>query len=332
MIATKKINWGIIGLGNIANAFAKDLSLVPNATLRAVASRTKKKAKEFAKNHGAEKAYGSYEKLFKDDAIDIIYIATPHNSHANLSIAAMKAGKAVLCEKPLAVNKKQVKKMIKTAKKQKVFMMEAFWSKFNPSVKQSIDLAKNGRIGDVNYVNVDFSFYKEAPVESRMFNLELAGGALLDVGVYPVFLAYSIFGKPNKILATARFHETGADIQTAAILKYKKGIANVFCGFASESDTVAKIYGTRGRIFIDSRWHETQSYRIVDGSGSNQKQEIKVNPTRGKGFTYEIEECMKCLSENKLESDHWSHKNSLELITIVDEIRKQCGLKYPFEK
>jgi len=181
MIATKKINWGIIGLGNIANAFAKDLSLVPNATLRAVASRTKKKAKEFAKNHGAEKAYGSYEKLFKDDAIDIIYIATPHNSHANLSIAAMKAGKAVLCEKPLAVNKKQVKKMIKTAKKQKVFMMEAFWSKFNPSVKQSIDLAKNGRIGDVNYVNVDFSFYKEAPVESRMFNLELAGGALLDL-------------------------------------------------------------------------------------------------------------------------------------------------------
>lgn len=331
MTATKTINWGIVGLGKIANAFAKDLALIPNANLRAVASRAKQKAKEFAKEHQAEKAYGSYKKLFKDKSIDIVYIATPHDSHAALSIAAMKAGKAVLCEKPLAVNKEQVKKMIKTAKKQKVFMMEAFWSKFNPSVKQSIDLAKSGRIGEVNYVNVDFCFYKEAPAESRMFNLDLAGGALLDVGVYPVFLAYSIFGKPKEILATSRFHDTGADIQTAAILKYDKGIANVFCGFASESDTVAKIYGTKGRIFIDSRWHETQSYRIIEGSGSEQKQEIKVNPTRGKGFTYEIVECMQCLTENKLESDNWSHKNSLELMIILDEIRKQCGLKYPFE-
>lgn len=331
MIANKTINWGIIGLGNIANAFAKDLALVPNAHLRGVASKSKEKAKEFAETHHAEKAYGSYKELFKDDSIDIIYIATTHDSHAALSIAAMKAGKAVLCEKPLAVNKKQVKKMIKTAKKKKVFMMEAFWSKFNPSVKQSIDLAKNGRIGEVNYINVDFSFYKEGAAESRLFNLDLAGGALLDVGVYPIFLAYSIFGKPKKILATARFHETGADIQTAAILKYKNGIANVFCGLASESDTVAKIYGTKGRIYIDSRWHEAQSYRIIDGVGSGKKQEIKVNPTRGKGFTYEIEECMRCLNEGKLESDQWSPKNSLELITIVDEIRAQCGLTYPFE-
>lgn len=331
MTANKTINWGIIGLGNIANAFAKDLALVPNACLKGVASRTKNKAKQFAKEHDAEQAYGSYKKLFKDKSIDIIYIATPHDSHAALSIAAMKAGKAVLCEKPLAVNKKQVKKMIKMAKKQKVFLMEAFWSKFNPSVKQSIDLAKSGRIGEVNYVNVDFSFYKEAPAESRMFNLELAGGALLDVGVYPVFLAYSIFGKPKEIVATSRFHDTGADIQTAAILKYKNGMANVFCGFASESDTVAKIYGTKGRIYIDSRWHESQSYRIIEGSGSTQKQEIKVNPTRGKGFTYEIVECMQCLYEGKLESDNWSHKNSLELMTIIDEIRNQCGLKYPFE-
>ena len=331
MLVTKTINWGIIGLGSIANSFAKDLALVPNAHLKGVASRTKKKAKEFAKEHHAEKAYGSYEKLFKDASIDIIYIATPHDSHAALSIAAMKAGKAVLCEKPLAVNAKQVKKMIKTAKKQKVFMMEAFWSKFNPSVKQCIDLAKSGRIGEVNYVNADFCFYKDAPAESRMFNLDLAGGSLLDVGVYPVFLAYSIFGKPEKILATARFHETGADIQTAAILKYKQGIANVFCGFVSESDTVAKIYGTKGRIYIDSRWHEAQSYRIVDGPNSNHNQEIVVKPTRGKGFFYEIQECMQCLQEGKLESEEWSHKNSLELITIVDEIRAQCGLKYPFE-
>ncbi len=327
----KTVNWGIIGLGNIANHFANDLALIPNAHLRAVASRTKKKAKEFAEKHKAEKAYGSYKKLLKDKTIDIIYIATPHDSHAELSIAAMKAGKAVLCEKPLAVNKKQVKKMIKTAKKQKVFMMEAFWSKFNPSVKQSIELAKNGRIGEVNYVNADFCFYKDAPPESRMFNLDLAGGSLLDVGVYPIFLAYSIFGKPKEILATARFHDTGADIQTAAILKYKKGIANIFCGFVSESDTVAKIYGTKGCIYIDSRWHETQSFRIIDGTGSNKMQEIKVNPTRGKGFTYEIEECMQCLHNGQLESDQWSHKNSLELITIVDEIRAQCGLKYPFE-
>lgn len=321
------LRWGILGLGNIAHQFTKDLLLVPGNTLSAVASRDIQKAKEFASLYGAPQAYGTYEALFEDREVDIIYIGTPHDSHAQLSTAALNAGKHLLCEKPLAVNRKQVQQIIDAARKNQRFMMEALWSRFNPSIQAALQLIENKAIGEVNYINADFNFNTSAPDENRIFNMDLAGGALLDIGIYPVFLAYAIWGKPEQILASARFHRTGSDLQTSAILKYPQGFANIMCGVQSKSDMVAKIYGTQGHIFIDSRWHEAQGYAIQ----ANGKTEKVSLPTLGKGFTYEIEECQRCIQSGELESKFWSQRNSLDLMEILDEIRALIGLKYPFE-
>ncbi|MEM7105783.1 MAG: Gfo/Idh/MocA family oxidoreductase [Bacteroidota bacterium] len=321
------LKWGIIGLGNIAHQFAKDLQLVEGSKIVSVASRNLSKAFEFGAEYGVVKCYGNYNEILDDPDVDIVYVATPHNSHVTLSVAAMNAGKHVLCEKPLAVNKHEVNTIISAARNNQVFMMEAFWSRFNPSIVKAMEVIRSGEIGEINYLNVDFTFFRNDNDDSRMLNMDLAGGSLLDMGVYPVFLSYLIFGIPEDILATGRFHKTGVDIQTSAILKYPNGIANVFSGFASQSDMVAKIYGTKGAIFIQPIWHESQGIKIrTEG-----KMTLHSLPTKGKGFTYEIEECMRCIQNGQLESDQWSHQNSLDLITITDEIRDKIGLRYPFE-
>ena len=321
------IRWGIIGSGKIANRFASDLALIEGAQLVAVASRSEERAKIFAEANKVEKYYGSYNSLFEDSEVDILYIATPHDSHMEHSINAMNAGKHVLCEKPIAVNKNQLQKMLEASKRNQVFLMEALWTRFNPSMLAVLKEIKSGTIGEVNYINADFCFYKEAPPESRMFNMDLAGGSLLDVGIYPIFLAYLIFGSPKEILATARFHETGADIHTSALLKYDRGIASINSGFTSKSDMSAKIYGTKGSIIMNDPWHHTVGFQIVKGGISN----AHHYPLKGRGFSYEIEECHKCIRNNQLESDLWSHQNSLDLISILDKVRGEIGLKYPFE-
>ncbi|MEM9547674.1 MAG: Gfo/Idh/MocA family oxidoreductase [Bacteroidota bacterium] len=322
-----KLRWGILGPGKIANKFVKDLLLIDDCELASVASRSLEKAENFARIYGAKHFYSSYKDLFEDKDIDIIYIATPHNSHMKFALEALNHGKHVLCEKPLAINKEQVSALIHAARTNNVFLMEAFWTRFNPTMEAVLSKIKNDEIGEVNYINADFCFYKDADPDSRLFNLELAGGALLDVGVYPIFLSYMIMGYPEDILATALLHKTGADLQTSAILKYNKGLSTLNCGFRSHSDMVAKIYGTGGKIFIDDRWHESSGYRVEkDG-------EVQAfsHPTLGKGFSYEIQECVRCIQAGKIESEKWSHQDSLNLISICDEVRRQVGVKYPFE-
>ena len=327
MLPKKQLNWGIIGLGNIAHQFVRDLQLVEEANIVCVGSRSLEKASKFAEQYDIPNYCGSYDEVIANREVDVVYIATPHDSHADIGVKAMNSRKHVLCEKPLAVNKDQVIEMVEASRKNNVFLMEALWSKFNPSIKECLHLVKNGAIGDVNYVNADFTFNIEKDANNRMLNMELAGGSLLDMGIYPVFLAYSVFGKPEEMHAIARFHETGADLQTSVVMRFDNGVATVMSGFISQSDMVAKVYGTKGRILIDAPWHETQGYRLIK-NGDSRKVEL---PTAGKGFTYEIIETMNCIYEGYLESQFWSHQHSIDLIEILDEIRLQTGLKYPFE-
>lgn len=323
----RKIKWGLVGLGQISSVFAKDLLLVNDAEIYAVASRSKDKAQDFAKKYKVKKAYGSYNEIFNDSEVDIIYIGTPHNSHAELSIEAMKCGKHVLCEKPLALNQQQAESIINASRKYKKFFMEAFWSRFNPSIKEVKRKVGDGLIGDVKYINADFAFYIEVFEGSRITNMELGGGSLLDMGVYPLFLSYLILGMPEKILATSNFFDSGADKQTSMILQYKLAQAVLHSSFVSQSNMIATVSGEKGRINLNFVWHEAQSYSVHLG---NQTEEFYL-PTKGKGYTYEIEECHNCILNNKIESDFWSHKDSLNLISIVDEVRKQIGLIYPSE-
>lgn len=319
------IKWGIIGLGNIAHQFAKELQLVQGAELVAVASRSKDNAVAFAATYQCKKAYDSYEAIMNDDSIDILYIATPHNSHAELTLKALEKNKHVLCEKPIALQYQDAEKMIAASKKYNKFFMEAFWTRFNPSFRAAFAKIKQGEIGEVRYINADFAFYANEKEKSRLFDLKLGGGSLMDIGVYPLFLAYSILGVPDSILAKSIFYTSGVDSQTAMILNYKEAQAVLYSGISNTSDMKATISGTHGRINLNKTWHMAESYTLI-------KNDTETNydlPTKGKGYTYEIEECHQCIRNNVIESNLWSHKNSLELIQMVDEVKNQVGLHFP---
>jgi predicted dehydrogenase len=320
-----KIKWGIIGLGKIAQQFASELQLVELAALCAVASRSLDKAQVFANRFECPKAYGSYEELFQDENIDILYIATPHDSHAELTIKALQNNKHVLCEKPIALHYHDALQMINTSKHYNKFFMEAFWTRFNPSVREALLHVQNGLIGNVKYLNADFAFAVENLVDNRMTDIKLGGGSLMDVGVYPLFLAYLMLGIPKEIVAKSNFHPSGADLQTSIILQYESAQAILHSSFLSSSNLKASISGTQGRINLNSPWFMTESYTLIQ---DDHKEKFK-RPTLGKGYTYEIEECHACIRANRIESELWSHQNSLDLIAIVDEVRKQIGLVYP---
>ncbi len=328
MMLSKKIKWGIIGCGNIANKFASDLALINDAELTAVASRSMDRATEFAKQHNSEKAYDNYDALFSDADIDIVYIATPHISHAELSIKAMEHGKHVLCEKPLALNKKEARVMIEASQRTGKFFMEALWTRFNPSliaIKKHID---NGEIGQIKFINVDFSFKTDKSLESRVLDLNLGGGTILDIGIYPAFLVYLLLGVPKEILAKSIFHEvTKCDMQTSMIFHYDAAQAIMYSGFASKSELVARISGSEGQIHLHNPWLVAQGYTLI----KNDKEQVFDLPTTGIGFSHEIMECHNCLKANKIESEAWSHQNSMDLISILDTVREQVGLKYPQE-
>lgn len=319
-----KVKWGIIGLGKIAHQFAQELLLVEEAEIAGVASRDLEKATEFAQMYNCKKAYGSYDAIINDQEIDILYIATPHNSHALWTIKALENNKHVLCEKPIALNYTDALQMITASKKFNKFFMEAFWTRFNPSFQESLAKIKNGEIGTVKYINADFAFLLNKLASNRLTDIKLGGGSLMDIGVYPLFLAYMILGIPEEIIAKSNFNESGADMQTSIILEYNNAQAVLHSSFLSSSNMKAVISGTEGRINLNSPWYKAKSYSLI----KNDKKVKYRLPINGKGYTYEIEECHKCIRENKIESDLWSHQNSLDLIKIVDEVRSQIGLEY----
>lgn len=322
------IKWGIVGAGNIAHSFAKDLALVHGGTLNSVGSRSLERATAFVKEYGAPNAYGSYTELFESGTVDVIYIATPHTSHASLSIEAMKAGNHVLCEKPIGVNKVQVKEMIQVAMINKVFLMEALWSRFNPTIKKVKELIDGGIIGDIGYLHADFAFYGlDRDEKGRLLNPELAGGSLLDIGIYPIFLSYLLLGMPDDVKANAHFHSTGVEVQTSMLFDYGKAQSLLYSGLNSNSEMRAQVAGSKGSILIHPRWHETTGYTLQKDGETTVHEIGKI----GKGYSHEIDEVHACLAQNKLESGLWSHQNSLDLIELMDTVRRKTGIEFPFE-
>lgn len=324
-MGNRSIKWGIVGLGNIASQFASDLLLIENAELTAVASRDFTKAEEFGGKFNALRMYNSYDLLFEDSEVEIVYIATPHNSHAELSIKALEKGKHVLCEKPMALSYQDAQRMVEASKKNNVFFMEAFWTRFIPSIQNLLQKIGNGIIGDVNYIKADFAFHGSETENKRLFDKELGGGALFDIGVYPLFLSYIVLGKPKEILAKAIKHKNDIDLQTSMILQYETAQSILHASIVSESDMKAIISGTKGRIELNAPWFIADGYSLFI---NEEKEATFTFPALGKGYSHEIIECQNCILNNEIESKLWSHQNCLDLSRIVEEIKNQIQLHF----
>lgn len=320
------VNWGIIGLGKIANSFANDLQLSKTANLYGVASRNLEKAKNFGKKYSSFKYFGSYEELVKDPDIDIVYIATPHVFHFENTMLCLNNNKAVLCEKPLGINSDEVKAMLEKAKSKKLFLMEGIWTRFIPATVKLIELLKEGAIRDVLFVKADFGFKANYNPESRIFNKKLGGGSLLDIGIYPIYLSHLALGLPSDIQAMARISPTGVDGFCAMLFDYENG-SNAILESTIEANTPteAYIYGTKGTLKLHSRFHYSEKVSLFqDGE---LKQEFNLKYT-GNGYFHEIEEVNNCLLNNELESEKLPLNLSLNLISIMDKVKQKIGLTY----
>jgi predicted dehydrogenase len=326
----KKIRWGILGTGKIARVFAQALITLPEAEIVAVGSRTQESADVFANEFNIPARHSSYEKLAKDPKVDVIYISTPHNLHAQNTILCLNSGKSVLCEKPFTVNANEAREVVKVAREKKLFLMEAMWARFIPMYSKVKEWISQDIIGEIRMLTADFGFDFGWQPEGRALNPDLAGGALLDVGIYPISFAFWIFGKkPERITSIAYIGTTGVDEQNAMIFGYERGrIAVLTSACQTITQKEAFIAGTKGLIKIHTPFWRSQRAQII----KNDKEEFIDVPYEGNGYNYQAVEVMNCLLEGKLESSIMPLDESIIIMETMDEIRDQWNLKYPFEK
>ena len=325
---TKTVRWGILGAGRIAGKMAQALKKLPDAELAAVGSRSQATADEFGDKFDIPRRHPSYEALARDPDVDIIYVATPHNFHKENSLLCLAHGKAVLCEKPLTVNAREAEELIRFAREKKLFLMEAMWTRFLPLMSKFKETLAAGVIGEVRMVQADFGFNAGWNPEGRLLNPKLAGGGLLDVGVYTVSLASWVLGAPSKIVSLAHIGETGVDEQNGTVLAYENGqLALLSSAVRTTTPHDAVIMGTEGMIRIHPPWWCPTRMTINAGGKS---EEVEA-PFGDNGFEYEAAEAMRCLRDGKLESSVISLDESLSIMRTLDAIRAQWGLKYPME-
>ena len=325
-----KLRWGIIGTGNIAHKFATGLGACEDAELVAVGSRKQQTADKFGDEFSVAHRHASYEALANDPDVDVVYVSTPHSFHHDNTLLCLGAGKHVLCEKPFAINAPQAAGMIAVARKKKLFLMDAMWSRFQPAEVRMRELIADGAIGEVRMIHSDFGFRTGGvDPKARLFNPELGGGALLDVGVYNVGLASMLFGPPTQVKALAQLGETGVDEQAAVILAHQGGrLAISSTAIRTRTMHEAVIIGTDGWIRIDPPWWRTHGLTLeVHGT---EPRHIDT-PMTSNGYNYEAEEVMRCIREGKLESDVMPLDETLSIMRTLDAIRAQWGLKYPME-
>lgn len=322
-----KIKWGIISTGHISGKFAAALAILPEAELAAVASRNIETANKFAEKFNVPKVYATYQELANDPDIDVIYIGTPHTFHLENSVMCMRAGKAVLCEKAFTVNAAEARKMVRVAREENVFLMEAMITRHVPLLKKVLKWIADGRIGEVRMVKASRCARGEFPSGARQLNPELGGGSLLDVGVYVISFASMIFQKtPVEVVGLSHIGELGSDEQGVAILKYDKGeIADLSFALKTIAVNEAYILGTDGYIKVHDVFAvPTKATLFID------KKEVDTieEPIIGNALNYEAEEVMRCLNAGLKESPLMPIYESIEIMEIMDKIRKPWGLVY----
>jgi predicted dehydrogenase len=326
---SNRIRWGILGTGKIAHQFAAALRRLADAELMAAGSRSAESAGRFAEEFGVARQYKNYAELVNDPEVAVIYVATPHSCHSENTRLALNAGKAVLCEKPFTINAAQAREVIKLARERKLFLMEAMWTRCFPLIAKLRGLLSSDAIGEARQLTADFGFRAEYQDEPRLFGPEFGGGALLDVGVYPVSLASLIFGPPKRIVSTANFGPSGVDEEAAMILTHGRGeMAILHTAIRLDTAQEAIISGTHGRIRIHSPWWRPTTMTLSRDGKSDERFDF---PLEGNGYEYEAQEVMNCLRSGKLESPLMPLNESLSIMETLDTLRAQWGLKYPME-
>lgn len=326
-------SWGIIGPGNIATAFAHDLEQIKSARHRigAVLSHSLEKAAAFAEKEDAPRYFEHIDDFLEQAKCDAVYIATPHPLHHEETLRCLQHKLPVLCEKPLAMNSREVKEMVAAATKHNTFLMEGMWIRFLPSILKVLSLIESNAIGKIISLKADMSYKAPYDPESRYFNPSLGGGSLLDLGIYPAFLAHLLLGKPTTIKATATLSDQQIDETCAAVFSYgNHAYALIESSLVSQTERTATIYGDTGRMHIASPWNEKPAAIILtpyDGAPKEYPCEWE-----GHGLQYEAEEVYHCVKQGKLYSDKLCHQFSLDLMDTLDAIRQQTHIIYPADK
>lgn len=326
----EKIRWGILSTGNIAKKFVTGLKVVKDAEIVAVGSRTKGAAESFGNAFEIPRRHGSYEALVADPEVDVIYVGTPHPFHAENTLLCLRGGKAVLCEKPFSINAREAGEMIALARRKNLFLMEAMWTRYIPAIAKVRELIDAGAIGTLQMVQADFGYRARFDPKGRAFDPELGGGALLDVGVYPISLASMLLGAPSRVAGMAQMGSTGVDELSAVLLGYPKGqLALLASAVSAATAQETFLIGTGGHIWIHAPWYKSERLTV---SRPEKKDEEFYLPLEGNGYNYEAIEVGRCLRAGRIESEIMPLDETLSIMKTMDQVREQWGLRYPDEK
>jgi predicted dehydrogenase len=326
---TEDLRWGILATGLIAGLFTADL-LRMGHKVTAVGSRSDQTARRFAAQFGIAKAHGSYEALFADPEVDIVYVATPHPLHAANAIAALEAGKHVLVEKPFTINAAEAQQVVDLAERKGLVVLEAMWTRFLPHMLRIREIVASGSLGEIRAVVADHAQDLPDDPAHRLNALDLGGGALLDLGIYPISFAWDILGAPQSVQATARFKATGADAEVATLFRHERGAVSLTLSISDAAGpNIATVIGTQGRIDIDSVWYEPTNFIVYDNQG-HVMEEFKSS-VQGRGMQYQAAEVERLIKAKMLTSEILPLAETVAIMGTLDVIRAQIKLRYPGE-
>jgi predicted dehydrogenase len=322
---SRPVRWGILGAGAIASTVGAEIAASPDSEIVAVGARDAGRAAEFGQRLGIPRSYGSYGELVADPDVDVIYVATTHGQHHEHALLCLRAGKAILVEKAFTLNARQAREVVDEARSRGLFCMEAMWMRLNPMIHQVVEIARSGRIGDVTSVRADLSRRFGYDPHHRLFDLSAGGGALLDLGVYPLTFVWMLLGAPTAVSAVGQLSPTGSDLVAAVQLSYPQGeVAQVHTSAAGLSPDAGLVLGTAGWIRIEPRIHRPETLTVSTSEG-----EVTIQGSvEGNGYGLEIAEVARCLRAGLIESPHLPLGDTVGILEVIDEARAQLGVRY----
>jgi predicted dehydrogenase len=321
-----EIRWGILGPGRIAESVIGDFRHVPDATPVAVGSRSLERAQAFADKHGLARAYGSYDELINDDEVDALYIATPHPQHRDPALAAIKAGKAVLIEKTFAATVAGAEEIVQAARNNQIFAMEAMWTRFQPAIVAARELIADGAIGEVRQVYADLGVDRPYDPQDRLFNPDLGGGAMLDLGVYVVSFAQHFLGNPDRLEVIGSRAPTGVDVEAGLLLGYEDGrAAALLISLRNPTPGMARIHGTGGWIEVPPRFHHPK-HIVLQRTGA--EPEVISRPPSGTGYSHELIEVTECVLAGRTESEIMPLDDTLAVQRLLNGACEALGVHH----